>query len=180
CAHCVEGYVAKVEEPCQTYDDVEPPAKHDIGHDEDGDIDELPIACREEVHRGKRQDQREDTEYAQHPFAEVRNRLCEAAEPCTHRRCCWTLDIEHEEIQRQSTRKDDSDGDDPGAPAHLDVEPAGRDIRAQTDEEEPEHADQERSDCGVTQCVWQLAAFFVPADTAHARGISAISRHFSG
>src|SRR5690606_6183223 len=30
CAHCVEGYVAKVEEPCQTYDDVEPPAKHDI------------------------------------------------------------------------------------------------------------------------------------------------------
>src|SRR5690606_2686676 len=101
CAHCVEGYVAKVEEPCQTYDDVEPPAKHDIGHDEDGDIDELPIACREEVHRGKRQDQREDKEYAQHPFAEVRNRLCEAAEPCTHRRCCWTLDIEHEEIQRQ-------------------------------------------------------------------------------
>src|SRR5690606_24399727 len=37
CAHCVEGYVAKVEEPCQTYDDVEPPAQPATGHGADGD-----------------------------------------------------------------------------------------------------------------------------------------------
>src|SRR5690606_247265 len=138
----------------------------------------LPIPRRKEVHGGKRQDQRKNEENAQHPLAEIRDRFGEAAQPCAYRRCCRPAGGEDQGPQCQSPDKDDSDGDDPGAPTHFDIEPSGSDIGTQTNEEDSKYTNKERSYRSLAERLRQLAAFFLVPDAAHTDGISAISRHF--